>query len=97
MYVCTYVRVCVRVQVDSEGNIASAVTTESAGVRDDVTGGMKLKLATAIGITVCVCVCVRACVCAGRMGALYPSPCSSAYTHSTVSRAPHSRCPYVCT
>jgi hypothetical protein len=39
-------------QVDDAGKIASLVTTESDGSKDDVTGGMELKLSTAIAIQV---------------------------------------------
>jgi isopentenyl phosphate kinase len=39
-------------QVTDTGDIASAVTTEDSSTKDDVTGGMKLKLSTAIAIQV---------------------------------------------
>lgn len=39
-------------QVNDDGNIASLVTTEDSGAKDDVTGGMRLKLSTAIAIQV---------------------------------------------
>jgi len=41
-----------RIEVGPDGDIARAVTTEDSGVKDDVTGGMKLKLNTAIQIQV---------------------------------------------
>lgn len=40
-------------KVNDAGGIASLVTTESSGAKDDVTGGMELKLSTAIAIQVC--------------------------------------------
>lgn len=39
--------------MNDAGGIASLVTTESSGTKDDVTGGMELKLSTAIAIQVC--------------------------------------------
>lgn len=45
------------VQVDDAGGIASLVSTAEAGDKgkDDVTGGMELKLGTAIAIQVYMC------------------------------------------